>query len=1479
MKLLELVRPALKLLGPRARRTWMDGGRAHIEYRGVGEAKRVEFTRRVKQAAARLDRVLWVEVNPYLRRVVIATEPGAYTLERLTSVVEEAERLSQIEGAPFVEDDRDHPADADPGVLLILELFTDALGFAIGSALSLSPFKPSSIGSSAAAITSIVRSTPGLRRELDDRLCAQRAELAMNLVVAIGQGVAQRPVSSLVDIVHKSAMLRELAARRRLWRDREPELCAAPQEHEPAPFEGELRPCELPPGPIEDYTDRAWLVSLAGFGVSFVTTRNVQRAIAALWGGLPKPAKLGREMFAAELGRQLARRGVLVLDRRALLRLDRVDCLVLQGDLISTRRFEISEIVSAGRLESERARALVQALFDPERPIDVKSEGEFTLGPARAVPGRLSPELTARVDELARRGGLVLALARDRRVEAIIEVQVVAQTGVEELIAAAHDAQMHVVVATNDDSVLQELNADDVVSEQEGLRSAIRRLQQQGRVVCFVGAGRSPGFQAADVGVGLVRDETSRAWNAHLLCGDDLSDVRFLILSCVVARQGARQRVNGARGPATLGALSTAGGILPMTTRRVITIVNTATLVSMANAARCSAALHRRALPAPRDRTPWYALDAHGVLHRLNTRTVGLSRREVRERTGPAVARKLGVVELFESVADELFNPLAPLLAAGAGLSAVVGSAADAGMVGGVLVLNALVGGVQRFRTERAIRELERTTSRRALCRRDGELREVDARELVVGDIVLLAPGDVVPADCRVIEAESLEVDASSLTGESLPVRKSARPSFDPQIADRSSMLYEGTAIAAGRATAVVVAVGDQTEARRGAIGARRDAMQSGVELRLRSLIDMTAPIALVAGAGLVGAGLVRGRRLADLVGSGVSLAIASVPEGLPLLATAAQLAAARRLSERGALVRNARSIEALGRVDTLCVDKTGTVTQGRIELSRLSDGDVEQEPASLGEACRRVLGAALRATPVAKHTRDKLDPTDAALLRAAALLELDATYGASGWEPGSELAFEAGRGYHAVLGRSASGRVLSVKGAPEVLLPQCTRWRRGDERVPLDSDAERHLSDQATELARRGLRVLAVAERVVTTEDDIDLSLIGLSFCGFLAFSDPVRPSAGAALDRLRRAGVQTVMITGDHPRTAEAIAAELGLGPGRRVLSGAELSLLSDDELDLQIDDVAVFARVTPSQKVRVVRALQRAGRVVAMVGDGSNDAPAIRLANVGIAIGEQSTAAARGAADVVLTDERIETLADAVVEGRAMWASVRDAVSILIGGNLGEIGFTLAAGLVDGRSPLNARQLLLVNLLTDVAPAMAIALRPPTHATLESLANEGPEASLGEPLNRDIASRAAVTAVGAGAAWLVARATGSRERAATVGLLALVGTQLGQTLTSGGFTRPVLVTGAASSLALAAIVQTPGVSHFFGCRPLGPVGWITATAASAAATAGALAFPHLAQKLAQQTRLVDIVMASDPDVLPPGVESRRLGPPSGK
>ncbi|HET7542452.1 MAG TPA: cation-transporting P-type ATPase [Polyangiaceae bacterium] len=1453
-----------KLFSERSRRTWIGRTRAHIEFRELSALELATFKRQAELGFKALSRVEWVELNPHTRRVVVSFEQDAYGIAELTEVVAEAERSAGLERAPFRDEIWEHPSDSETVERLKVGLLADTVGVVVGLGLRFSPIPVSRLAGTAAALVAIVQSTDRLRGAVEERLGPLRADLTLDVTAALAHGFAQRPGSALVEATHKLSRLAEAEARRRVWQQREAELCQAQAVHRLEDATRHGRPRALPRGPIEEYADRAWIVSLGGFGVSFLTTRSVQRAVAALFGGLPRPARLGRDAFAADLGRALAKRQTLVLDPEVLRKLDRVDCLVLQADLVARDRFEIRKLVVSTEVDESEVRPLIQQLLDVQRPIDIKRKGEHTLAPLGVLDVAVPPELAQHTPALGARGGLVFGLMRESALIAAAEVDLVPQTGIDELIAAAHEAQMRVVIASNNEAILQGIAADDTIPEGDGFERGIRRLQREGRTVCVVVTGATPGIAAADCAIGLTREGELTPWGAHIICRDDLSDVRFLIHSCVVARQVSKQSVNIALGAASLGALVSAGGGVQLTARRVIAVVNAASLISMLNGVRGSLKLARRALPAPRDRTPWHALEAEGVLKKLGTSREGLIRRDALRRRRRAPEQRSALAELAENVTDELFNPLAPLLAAGAGLSAAVGSFGDASMVGGVVVLNALIGGVQRFRTERRIRELTRTARRRALVRRGSDSSEVDATDLVRGDVIVLEAGDVVPADCRIIDAESLEVDASSLTGESLPVRKTAAASFERHVADRSSMLFEGTALAAGRALAVVVATGDETEARRGAVASKRDPSRGGVERRMKSLVNLTGPVALAAGVGVIGAGLVRGRKLEDLVGTGVSLAVASVPEGLPLLATAAQLAAADRLSKQGALVRNARSIEALGRVDVLCIDKTGTLTEGRVELSFVSDGEETTPIAELSEIGKGVLAAALRAASDLRAGPSTQDPMDAALARAGNARKVES--GSRGFIRGAEQAFEAGRAYQAVSYRSPELVLVAVKGSPEAVLPHAEFWQRGAERVPLDRALRAELLAKAREFGRHGLRVLSVAEREDNRSEPLDLSrLHGLTFRGFIAFSDPVRPTSAQAVADLRAAGVELVMLTGDHPSTAEAVARDVDLLHGRAVITGTELTELSDEELDRKIKGCGVFARVTPAQKVRVVRALQRAGRVVAMVGDGANDAPAIRLSNVGIAIGEGSTSAARAAADIVLTDERIETLVLAMVEGRAMWASVRDAVSILVGGNLGEIGFTLGAGLVDGRPPLNARQLLLVNLLTDVAPAMAIALRPPSSATMESLAQEGPEASLGKALNRDIAARAVVTSMGAGTAWLLGRFTGTRANANTVGLLALVGSQLGQTLVSGRFSRPVLVTSVTSAALLAGIVQTPGLSHLFGCRPLGPLGWATAIGASTAATYAASRFPTLINEVMYRIKLDKPVLVEDPESLP--------------
>ncbi|MDQ4131213.1 MAG: HAD-IC family P-type ATPase, partial [Actinomycetota bacterium] len=790
----------------------------------------------------------------------------------------------------------------------------------------------------------------------------------------------------------------------------------------------EPRPVAVPDGPIESYAERAWFASLAAAGVTLPATRNLERASAALAAGIPKAARLGREAFATHLGRVLAQRGILTLDPGVLRLLDRVDVVVIEGHLLRHDKVRlIGEIAPGDGISEDQARQRVAELFDPEDPDRTSRQGEWTLGPCDEASCPPHHPLQPRVNEFERRGAAVLALSQGGELAALVETRHERRGPNDQFTAAIREAGLALAVAASGSDDASGPEAEWLLSEDEKLVGHVRRLQREGHVVCVVASRSDDALAAADVGIGIRRPGEPPPWTAHLLCRDDLSDALLVIHGCASAREVSTRSVKlAATGAGAAGFFVLRGG---GATRPVLTAVHVASLAALASGAWTAISLGRRPLPSSKERVPWHLMDVNRVLERLGTSHDGLPIPEADRRRSARVRDRQTPLVLGEAIAEELNNPLTPVLLAGAGLSLVVGSVADSAMITGVVVLNGLLGGIQRFRTERAIAQLGRAEGRRVTVVREGEPSVIDAEELVVGDVVRLQAGDGVPADCRIIDAVGLEVDESTLTGESGTVGKDPEPSFAAAVAERSSMLYEGTYIAAGSGTAVVTAVGPGTEARRAFfVGTRR--ADSGVEARIDSLTSLTIPAALLSGVGVVGAGLLHGAPVADTARDAVGLVAAAVPEGLPLLATTAQLASAQRLSARGALVRDPRSIEALGRVDLLCADKTGTLTVGRLELSRVSDGSVEESPGQLSGARRRVLGAGLRATPAegwdgpngAEESDGAVEtlphPTDQVVIDGARAAGVPIGEGTEGWERQDELPFEPARGYHATVGR-----------------------------------------------------------------------------------------------------------------------------------------------------------------------------------------------------------------------------------------------------------------------------------------------------------------------------------------------------------------------------------------------------------------------------------------------------------------------------
>jgi cation-transporting ATPase I len=1255
-----------------------------------------------------------------------------------------------------------HPGDVMPLVRTMVEIGARASALGTGAVLHAFGVQPPKYEIDLAALLALIHNVPGLRKTIERYATIAGTELGLDLFSAVVYTLRQSETGPVMGIIHRTLRLRELHARRELWKTWEPLLCAHPDGHQAALDELPPRPGPLREGPLQRYTDKASLAALSAFGLGVVATRDVESASGLLFAGVPRPAYLGRNAFASHLGLRLAQAGILVLDPQVLRRIDRLDCAVIDASLLD------------GQAES---RDLVRA---------------------------------------ARQAGLEVVAAG-------AEAADVAWAGITEVTGA------------------------DLVK-------SVRDLQRGGRGVAFIGRGASPAYAAADCGVALWEQEGGPCWGAHVLCPEHAQLTAF-VRATAVARQAAEHSTHLAMAEAAVGMALSYTGLDIETTRRIMTATHAASILAMGNAVRLASKLDLptyRGQPGKPQALPWHRMDAREVLAALESSEAGLPEALAARRRPVPPEEPSAVAHWLRMFVEELANPMAPILAVGAGLSLLAGAFTDAALVAAALGVNGVFGGAQRYHIEKALGQLSRTEQRKVRVRRERQTIQLDTTELAPGDVIELAAGDVVPADCRILDAASLEVDESSLTGESLPVAKNPAPvDRDVDVAERTSMLYAETAIAAGTATAVVVAVADDTEARRALRLGQAEPRLTGVEHRLDQLIAMTAPVAGAGGVALAAASTLRGRSWREVMGAAVSLAVAAVPEGLPLLATLAQLAAAGRLSKLGALVRNPRAIEALGRVDVLCADKTGTLTEGRIELVVVSDGETHQNVHALDEDHRRILAIALRASPAPEDGEPIPHLTDRALVDGARQAAVEGHEGVSELERLQELPFEPSRGYHAGLARHESGHIISAKGAPEVIVERCAHVRKNGALVALDAAGRAGLVEQSHVLARQGYRVLAVAEREAggqraeggALEEDRVSDLV---FCGFVAFADPVRESARQAVQDMHRAGVDIIMVTGDHPSTAEAIAAELGLRNGSQIMTGADLEKLDDDALAEAVARVGVFARVTPMHKVRIVRALQRTGRVVAMTGDGANDAPAIRLADVGIALGEGSTTAARQAADMVVTNERIETIVQAALEGRALWSSVRDAVSILVGGNLGEILYTVLGGLLSAKPPLNVRQLLLVNLVTDTFPALAIALRPPVHTSPEELLREGPDVSLGDALTRDIIWRAVITAGSASGAWLVARLGGKRG-ADTVGLLALTGSQLAQTLVVGSHSLPVIATSLGSFAALVAIVETPVVSHFFGCRPLGPTGLLQATAAMAASVGAYMVLPKLAPRVA--------------------------------
>ncbi|MEU9021473.1 cation-translocating P-type ATPase [Actinomadura sp. NPDC048394] len=1462
--------------GGRRRRVWAHGGRAHIQANGLAGSD--EHHRRYVQALTeslrRLEGVNWAEVNAVTGRVMVTYAEGSVDPGDLVAAIEDVEEAHNA-------DEFDHNAHAMPpdddaawaaATSALVADCAGAVGAVAGRLLNLPPM-PSPVR----AAVSVADALPHIRSVLEGRLGRLRADALLGTANAVVQGAGQGLAPLAADAAHRAFQLYEIGARRDAWRRREPDLAVPGEQPQTSAARAE-RPCPLPDGPVEKAGNRTALGHLLGGAGVLAGTRDPSAAADLLLATVPKAARHGREAFAAVLAHDLAVRGTVVLDPVALRRLDRVGAVVIDSGVLCNGELRLlSAVALVGDMDDAdvwRAAGTVLAGCDTG---DLAGPGPW---PADGHSGawRLARAPDAPYGAPADPQGVTLDLLdeRDRRCGRV-RVGSSLDPLAEALLSAAHEAA-DVVVLTEHASI-QELVAwgDDSPVDVGGLAESVRSLQRDGHVVLAISSGRDEALDAADVGVSVLRGRGLTDWRADLVTGPGLAGAWRLLTAVRPARRASDRAAELSLSASALGALLIAGrrprrrrgGPLPRRAAAALPElppVHAASLMAMLANGLSARRLEHRPLPPPVVRDAWHALTAEEAVRRLSRTAAPGEDREPRT-AGPLVERTAvrpgkAVLRLAAAVRQELDDPLTPVLALGAAASAVVGSSVDALLVSSVMAGNALIGGAQRMRAEKALGELmlgQQTRARRLRAAaepdpsadepfahlRTAATDQITAGRLRVGDLIQLRSEDLVPADARLLWAESLEVDEATLTGESVPVAKSVEPSPGADPADRHCMLYEGTTVVAGSAVALVVATAETTEAGRAAALAGTADASSSMQARLAELTHQALPATLLGGAAVTVLGTLRGLPLRRALGSGVAVAVAAVPEGLPLVATISQLAAARRLSRLGVLVRSTRALEALGRVDTLCFDKTGTLTEGRLRLVRATGPTRPHPLAGAGE--RRILRVAARACPP-PGSRQVPHATDRAVLDRVGDLPPD-----DRWSLEEELPFETTRGFSASLGHDGYRTVLAVKGAPEVLLERCTRVHTSahhDE--PLTASRRRAAAGTVRRLAGQGLRVLAIAERSVAdpgaVRGQVADHVEDLALLGFIGIADTPRPTAEEAVQRLCAAGVRTTMITGDHPDTAAAVAAELGIPDADRVLTGAELDAMPAADRIAAVQRAAVFARVSPAQKVRIVKDLRRAGRVVAMTGDGANDAAAIRRADVGIAVVGRGSGAARIAADLVLTAPDTALILDALREGRALWNSVRDAVAILVGGNAGEVSFTVLGTALSGDAPLSTRQLLVVNMLTDMLPALAVAITPadPGGDAAAPLGGEPVRGFTGRDMRRALAVRGTATAAAALASWQLGRLTrlvpGGRRRASTMALAALVGAQLGQTLISRWRSPLVMATCAVSAAALVAVIETPGVSGFFGCTPLGPGAWAIVTASAVAATLAAALAPRL-------------------------------------
>lgn len=731
----------------------------------------------------------------------------------------------------------------------------------------------------------------------------------------------------------------------------------------------------------------------------------------------------------------------------------------------------------------------------------------------------------------------------------------------------------------------------------------------------------------------------------------------------------------------------------------------------------------------------WHTQSVDSVVESFGSSPGGLTAEAASLRLdayGPNELQTLDRTSAWHTLTSQFKNVLVLILLAATLLSGLLGHSLEALVIAVIVLFAVLLGFVQEYRAERALEALRRMAAPLAHVIRESTERTIAAREVVPGDVVVLRPGDRVPADCRISVAVNLAIDEAALTGESAAITKSCAAIAEPKlpVGDRRNMAYAGTIVTHGRGQAIVVATGMSTEFGRisrlvQTVEAARTPLQDNLDQLGRTL----GKSALVIVASIVGLGLWRGLPVLDMLIFGIALAVAVVPEALPAVVTISLAIGVRRMVKRNALVRRLPVVETLGSTSVICSDKTGTLTKNEMtarqvfvagQVLTISGAGYEPVGNFLAEgqavAPTAVLLDLLRAGVLAsdaglRRDADRWlidgDPTEGALIVAAAKAALERDALKRQCPRTAEIPFSSERRRMTTLHACAEGSVAYSKGAADVIVEGASHWVTEPGETVLTPHDRRRLRDVEERMANEGLRVLALAKKRTPSLSGAEQQMTLLGFVGIM---DPPRPEARAAIETCQHAGIKPVMITGDHPATAKTIAKELGLLASGRVISGHDLEAMTDAELEHQVRDISVYARASPGDKLRVISAWQKRRDVVAMTGDGVNDAPALKKADVGIAMGITGTDVSREAASITLLDDNFASIVAAVEEGRIVFANIKKYLTYLLSSNVGEILLMAGTALAGLPLPLTAVQILYVNLATDGLPALALAVDPP-------------------------------------------------------------------------------------------------------------------------------------------------------------------------